>query len=656
MKRTRLFKIIAVLLPVLALCLLELTLRLCHYGRDLSLFIPYPSDDRYLVFNPEASQRYFSDPAMATTGNVEPFLKEKAPGSLRIFVLGESTTIGYPYFHNGSFHRWLQYRLMHTFPGRTIEVVNLSLTAVNSYTVEGFARELAGYQPDAVLIYTGHNEYYGALGVGSTERLGGNPLVIRGMLWLRGLRTVQLIGRVVSKFSSHKDEAGKTRMEMMVREENIPLHSPLYQRGIEQFERNMRKTLAGLGREHIPVFLSTLVSNEKDMQPFISGPVDSAHYPAFAPRYDAAMKSLATGDSAAAYRDFQAANDALPDHALCNYYLGRIAFGHGDTAAAKKYFDRARSLDELRFRAPDTLNTIIIGLCRETGAHLVDTRAAFEAASPGHCIGSELLLEHVHPNLDGYALMSEVFYRALQTQGIIQVPPGQDMTLSQLKAAMPITRVDSLVGVYKVWNLRNSWPFSQGIPQDSIKAGTEEEELAFNMAFRRMPWTTAMSDLYDYYIKERDLSGARTVMETLVLEHPTEAAYYEKTGNVCGELHDYGDAVYYFGKAFSQSPSFDIAHYLFVMNLQLDRPEDALPYLDYAIRNNPRNMDLAPVRFYTNQVIELRAAYARDTTDPAVLPRIADAYRKMGNPEAAAKYDRLAAARGALTANNHQHE
>jgi tetratricopeptide (TPR) repeat protein len=641
-KRTRLFKIIAVLLPVLALCLLEGTLRLCHYGRDLRLFIPYPPDERYLVFNPDASQRYFSNQDLATTGNVEPFLKEKAPGSLRIFVLGESTTIGYPYFHNGSFHRWLQYRLMRTFPGKTIEVINLSLTAVNSYTVEGFARELADYAPDAVLIYTGHNEYYGALGVGSTERLGGNPAVIHAILWLRGLRTVQLIGRVVSSLGGHKADAGRTRMEMMVREENIPLHSPLYERGIAQFERNMRQALVVLQAHHIPVFLSNLVSNEKDMQPFISAPVDSVRYPVFAHRFAAGLRALAKLDSTGANRDFEAADSAFPGHALCNYYLGRLAFGRGDTVTAKRRFDLARSLDELRFRAPDTLNTLIAALCQETGAHLVDTRAAFENASPGGCIGAGLLLEHVHPNLNGYALMSDVFYRALETQGIVRVPPGQGMSLAQLMAAMPITRVDSLVGVYKIWNLKNTWPFSQGLAQDLIRAGTEEEELAFSMAFRHMPWSTAMSDLYDYYIKEHDLSGARTVMESLVLEHPTEAAYSEKTGNICGELKDYGDAIYYFGKAFREAPTFDIAHYLFVMNLQLDRPEEALPYIDYAIRNNPRNMDLAPVRYYTDQVISLRAAYARDTSNPAALPLIAAAYRKMGNPDAALKYERLA--------------
>ena len=58
----------------------------------------------------------------------------------------------------------LEERLQATFPGREIEVINTALTAVNSYTLLDQADEIAGQRPDAVLIYTGHNEYYGALG------------------------------------------------------------------------------------------------------------------------------------------------------------------------------------------------------------------------------------------------------------------------------------------------------------------------------------------------------------------------------------------------------------------------------------------------------------------------------------------------------------
>jgi tetratricopeptide (TPR) repeat protein len=643
-KRVRLFKWISAILPLVALCLLELLLRLAHYGHDLNLFITYPPDHRYLVLSPDASRRYFADPALATTGNIEPFLKEKEAGVLRIFVLGESTTIGYPYLHNGSFHRWLQYRLMRSLPGQKVEIINLSLTAVNSYTVLGFARELADYQPDAVLIYTGHNEYYGALGVGSTEGVGGNPLVVRMVLWLRGLRVFQLCSRALGWFRKKDNFSAKTRMELMVRDEQIPYGSRLYTRGIEQFTRNMEATLSFLNNRHIPVFLSNLVSNEKDLKPFISG---TSGNPTFQNEFDLGARALAERDSTTAYAHFVAANRVFGGNALCNYYLGRIAYGRGDTAGAKVCLDKARDLDELRFRAPDTLNDIITRLCKQyPNAHLVDTRAAFEGASKGHIIGEEVILEHVHPNLAGYALMSDAFYLALKAQGVLRIPPQEEMSFSGLLATMPVTRTDSLLGAYRVLNLKSAWPFSQGLPKDSLKVVTEEEELAFNMAFRHMPWSNAMNDLYDYYVKEHDLKSARGVMEGLVLEHPTEAAYYEKTGNVCGEMKDLPDAVFYFSKAFDLMPSFEKARYLFVMDLQLDRPGDALTYLDYAIHNNPGNMNLAPVRYYTQQVIQLQQAYAKDSSDISLLERIAGAYAKMGNKEGASKYTEMATAKG----------
>src|SRR3984893_11561587 len=192
-KRIFIFRTISILIPFIIICLVEIFLRIVHYGNNLDLFIESPGNKDFLVFNPSASKRYFTNQAIATTGNKELFKKVKDKNTCRIFVLGESTTIGYPYFHNGSFHRWLQYRLTHTFPDRHFEIINLSMTAVNSYTVLGFAKELVDYEPDAVLIYSGQNEYYGAQGVASTSRLSGNRTLIRLLLALRRLGIVQCL-------------------------------------------------------------------------------------------------------------------------------------------------------------------------------------------------------------------------------------------------------------------------------------------------------------------------------------------------------------------------------------------------------------------------------------------------------------------------------
>jgi tetratricopeptide (TPR) repeat protein len=222
------------------------------------------------------------------------------------------------------------------------------------------------------------------------------------------------------------------------------------------------------------------------------------------------------------------------------------------------------------------------------------------------------------------------------------------MPFPGLLASMPITKADSLTGVYKVINLENSFPFSRGqekdpfhgdpLSKDSLKIGSEEEELAFNITFKRMPWPEAMSNLYDYYIREKDLPEAGLVMEALVLEHPTEAAYYDDAANIFGKLNENDKAIFYFKKAFALSPSFDKASHLFVLDLRLDRPADALPYLDYAIQNNSSGANLSPVKQYAEQIIQWQKLAEKDTADASVIGRIAEAYSKMGNKEAADKY------------------
>jgi len=612
--RTRLwlFRLIAILLPFVFLVLLEGALRLGHYGYDTSLFITAPGNNDYLVFNPAASKRYFTDQLNATTGNREPFRKIKEPGTLRIFVLGESTTIGYPYFHNGSFHRWLEYRLMREFPDKKLEIVNVALTAVNSYTVLGFAKDVVHYQPDAVLIYTGHNEYYGALGVGSTNRLGGNATLVNTLLWLRQFRVVQLVGGVISRVGhlfSHPSKAGKTRMELMVGEQEIPYGSSLFERGITQFRTNMDKTLAIFNRQGIPVFISNVVSNLKDQPPFI-------------------------GDSA-----------------KTDYSQAQHAWGRGEYATARADFIHAKEQDELRFRAPEAIDTIIAELSSKyDNTHLVDTRSAFEAASDHGIVGNSLMLEHVHPNLVGYALMSDVFYRALQQQGLIPATPDSASAESfpQLLRDMPITRVDSLAGAYKIDNLKNNWPFNQsghdaGPPSRATwQVRTEEEDLAYALAFEHLSWEDAMRQLYDYYSKTEDWSKAATVMEALCLEHPDEVSWYEKTAMLLGKLKENEKAIFYFRQAFNREPTFEMAHYLFVLCLEQDRPAEAIPYLDYAIANNTGRMNLQPVKSDALEIIRLEKTLAHDSTNNSLLDTIAGAYTHMGNKPAALKYSTMA--------------
>ncbi|HEY4289774.1 MAG TPA: hypothetical protein VGN00_21885 [Puia sp.] len=631
-KRIWLFRIIALLAPFVLLLVLEMALRLFHYGYNTSLFIESPANKDYWVMNPEASKKYFTDQLNATTGNREPFRKVKGPDVFRVFVLGESTTIGYPYFHNGSFHRWLLYRLMSEHPGKKIEMVNVSLTAVNSYTVLGFSKEVVRFQPDAVLIYTGHNEYYGALGVGSTNRIGGSPRLVNFLLRLREYKVVQLmtrmIGGVARVFSSDRSKSGKTRMELMVADQQIGYGSSQFFWGIDQFRENMDQALGVLSRAHVPVFFSNLVSNEKDLRPFVSlldgngAAAKASTESTFRQQYNQGKQALGAGDTVAADRYFLTADHIDSSYAQCRYYLGELAYAQGDFASAARLYASAKELDALRFRAPDSINKVIKELCgKYANVHFVDARAAFAAASEHGIIGNDLILEHVHPNLMGYALLSDVFYKAMKEQklfssfgeGAGSIAPAREMSFAQLLRDMPITAVDSLNGAYRIDNLKHYWPFSDsagaiGLPsREVLHVSGPEEELAYAVAFEHLPWEEAMSRLYEYYSRKADWKNARRVMEGMVLEHPTESGYQTRAA---------------------------------VLFLREDRPVDAMPYLDQAITNNTQEVGLQRMRMAAREVIRLQADLAKDSTSGKIRDSIARWYRQMGNTDAALKYEK----------------
>ena len=549
--KIRTFKILAVLFPFVALLLLEMLLRLGGYGHDTNLFVKYEKDNHFMQMNRYASERFFSDTINATQGSNEIFAINKTPGTFRIFVLGESTTIGYPYFHNGSFHRWLQFRLMQMYPNKNFEIVNTSLTAVNSYTVLDFGREIIDFQPDAVMIYTGHNEYYGALGIGSTSNVGNNRFLVETLLKVRELKLVQLLDNVLKKIFkrsvSNSIDTRENLMKRMVARQKIAFGSKDYQAGINQFDKNISELCQLLNKKQIPVFLSTVVSNEKDLPPFISDnnrQASAAHY----------------------------------------FETGQKFYANGKFENAKASFDKAKELDELRFRAPEAINVCIKKIAATfPNVHLVDTKKLFEQYSPHGIIGSETILEHVHPNLFGYAIMSEAFYEALQQQHFITDKPQKVFTLSELKKEMPITRMDSLLGEYQIVRLKSGWPFNQHTPNTFRLGANMEDTLANEVCLGRTSWKDAMADIFKYAQKTKNNEYLLKVVEAMTLEYPESEQFCGLAASLNAASHHYEMAALYYKKLNRIKPNYLIIPQVIKLYLRCGEPEKALSNVLYLV-------------------------------------------------------------------------
>ena len=274
------FWAIALALPILFFVVLELGLRAAGYGQSIPLFMENPNAKGYMLPTPDVVKRYFHDHKLAPNVTIETnfFKKDKPENGLRFFVQGGSTAAGFPYGYATSIAGMLDYRLKQTFPEREVEVVNTALSAVNSYTLLDFVDEIIEQKPDAILIYAGHNEYLGILGVGSAYTAANSHAATLMYIKLKELRIFQLLQDVYSQFftselHSAPSDKSRTMMAKVAKHKNIPTDSALFEQGAKQFAQNMKMVLAKYQAAGIPVFISTIASNLSHQQPFSSGPV-----------------------------------------------------------------------------------------------------------------------------------------------------------------------------------------------------------------------------------------------------------------------------------------------------------------------------------------------------------------------------------------------
>ncbi len=525
------FYALMIILPYLVLALLELALRLFSFGNDLSLFVPR-SDSMYYEINRNVGERFFSKYEY-TTPLSDKFLKEKPANGYRIFVLGESSVQGFPYDANVACTRILQRRLQDIFPNRTIEVVNLGLTAVNSYTLLDFTDELLQQKPDAVLIYTGHNEYYGALGVASMEN-GSIPHWLKKLhLKIIHLRTYQLLQKCIGSIyklmhPTTKDEAKATMMEKIVGKNLIPYNSKLYLEGLTQFSDNMSAVLGKLKEARIPVIISDLVSNVRDLPPFCS-----LRYEMY-PRAD----SL-----------FSDAKRLEADHLFDK---------------AKEEYIRAKDLDVIRFRAPEDINKIIAHFADSLGVYSISLKSLFEKYSPQGIIGNSLMTDHLHPNIDGFFLMAEGFLTALRDHGMIEnywdstrVKPW-----TYYRYNWGFTELDSMIAVIRIKHLKAGWPFQPETTVNNFRTTYIPKGMIDSLAFISIMYVDVSSSMVHkklaaYYESIGDFKRASKEYLSLAYISPSDVASYYYAADLAYKAKEYTNAIRYL----QESPNADTSFY-----------------------------------------------------------------------------------------------
>jgi lysophospholipase L1-like esterase len=533
--RRAIFWAILIALPFVLLGGTEIALRYAGFGQDREpLFVPSPEQPDYLQANPRVVTRFFTDASQAPSVSIETayFRRQKQPDTFRAFVQGESSAAGFPYGLGAALAGVLDQRIEREHPDREIEVISTAMAAVNSYALVDFADEIIAEQPDVVLVYVGHNEFLGILGVGSSMRLAATPGLTRAFLAARDLRLFQLMARAYARWrpagAAPTPSAGDSLMARVAGQRSIPLNSETYRRGLQQFEANLGRLLAKYRAAGVPVLVGTLVSNERDQPPL-------------------AVLAGAEGDVAGAAKTaFHAAQDAE-------------AAGQHD--AARDGYSWARDLDPLRFRAPAAFSDVVRRVAEANGASVVDVHAAFAGASEHGLIGERLLLEHVHPNLDGYFLLADAFHDALLGSGLL---PAPEVPLSDedARAGMPVSEVDRHLGDYKVLRIRAGWPFATSQQSLVLPPPTSEgARLAQELYHERITWPQAQDALREHYRATGDARGHAHVTAILADAFPFAGSLQFETAVALIELGRAREALRYSRRAIALEPR-NVNHWL----------------------------------------------------------------------------------------------
>ena len=568
-KQKYLFYFVMFLIPLLFFVILELTLRAFNYGKEISQWVEIVPGK--FILNPDIAYRYFHSTKGIPYSNQNSFDAMKKDNSFRVFILGGSSAAGYPYTPNGDFGKYLQKKLEIIYQEKTIEVINIALTATNSYTIRDLMPGVIEQKPNLVLLYAGHNEYYGALGVGSMESIGRSRKIVRLVLSLEKFKTVTLvrdflkwISNIFSSSSeNNSSDRGGTLMARMAKDKLIAYNSEIFEEGILQFEDNLTDVIQMCKDSNVPIVLGTLASNLKDQKPFVS--VSEEGYP--------------TADKI--------------------YQEAKLALSRGSYDSALSKFIYAKDLDGLRFRAPQKINEVVTSLGERFDCPIVNVFQYINDLSPNKIVGDNLMTDHLHPTFEGYKLIGELYFKQLERNGLLPKSGKANITdleINKLLAVQTmISALDSVIAKYRILILQNDWPYTE---QKSVaymlKLFNRQnfiDSTALLVIDNKSSWEKAHRDVATFYLNNKDYKNFIHEVNVLISQYPFVEEYYSFSIEQLLNAKLFDDAVPLLMKGFKQFPNALYSKWLGIIALSKNDVDNSILYLNKSLdfaNNDPQ--------------------------------------------------------------------
>ena len=659
--KRRVFRWVAALgIPFVVLLGVELALRLLGYGYPTHFFVPAGNGSPGLYReNPRFGWRFFPR-RLARAPDPVLLSRAKSPGTIRVFVFGESAALGDPVPAYG-FSRILRELLEARCPGTKFEVVNVSMTAINSHVVLPIARDCVPFNADLWIIYMGNNEVIGPFGAGSVFGSRAPSMsLLRLSLGVKRTCLGQMLDALWEKAPGRRRAFQEWEGMKMMIEEQFRREDPALQRVYRHFRRNLEDILSMAIDAGARPIVCSVSSNLKDCPPFASlhrADLSAAEDAEWERLVSSAVELESRNSFAQALVEYRRAFELDPTYATLAFRIARCELASEEIPKAREHYVLARDLDALRFRADTEINRIIREVCHRhaaDGASFVDTEALVVNATPSGVPGEECFWDHVHFNFAGNYRLARGFMDSVLSQLPDSVREaavrGRVLTEAECAERLAYTEWDQRAVLEEMWRRVQEPPFTGQIDHQELierwsrlLAESDRELAQSGLARAVQTYRQALERRNDDWILRHrlgflleaagDLAGAEQQWRQVLEIVPNYVDALFKLGDMSAARSSLVEAAAFYRRVLDGRPdSFEAINGLGLVRMEEGEFEEAVRLFQRALQIQPKftaaHINLGLVDSRRGMMAEAEAHY-RDAI--AADPRSGAAQLNLGN-------------------------
>ena len=559
--------------------------------------------------------------------NEQTFQKRKAPGTYRIFCLGGSTTMGRPYSDATSFSGWLREFLTVASPHRQYEVINAGGISYASYRVARVMAELAEYEPDMFIVYTGHNEFLERHTYGSLQE---TPAALHELNSLCSrTRVYSAIYRLVKPASLPRDGSGMLPsdvdavLDRTLGPESYHRDNAARDQVLSHFAHTLERLVDIARHAGAEIVFVDPSSNLRDCRPFKSQhrngllQQEVAEWQRLTRQVEQLIES--GEDVAQALEIVDAAIQIDDQVADLHFERARLLWSLGQFDDSRTAFIRARDEDVCPLRALSQTNQILREVAEQKSVPLIPFASSLESQSAHGVPGAEQFLDHVHPTIAGHQFLADLILKQLAEMGVVELAPTWNSEARQTVIDRVESRLDPQVHALAIRNLAKvlTWAgkFDEAdrlalqavteLPDDydahflagnaEQRRGNHEDAIShFEMTVRLNPaHAQARNNLGNEYFQAGKLELAETQFKECIRIDPDFATGFHNLGVIHFTKGNAPEAIRYFTTALRLEPNrFDTHHTLSKLYYRDGEYRNALHHLRIAGQVRPDDQDV----------------------------------------------------------------